>query len=350
MSNVESNTWKARVLAAMAFEREERDRRWRDCSVRAAAAHDAVVALLDEAVAHWDAAPADPQPAMPEVLADIRKSVMEFVGVNRGKVTYWRAGPDRVIANFNAAIDRAAAKARLLAKAEAEDGCPIGVGGLMTRDDDTHNATVQPEPAVDRSELRERIVDLLCEWVKDVPSKSDLTSSGDIADRILALPGIVPPAAAQDARLRRAALAVLAKWQEKGPFSPIGEMSALALALGHEQPAHERDDAAWAREAAPAPAAPAPYEINFDEVICPGCTHQFRAIPVNVQKELREAKAQGAEKLRRLREWTEATHCRLPVIIKFEVRDEIDRLLAEGKAETPTETRTCGQCRNWSPR
>jgi hypothetical protein len=85
-------------------------------------------------------------------------------------------------------------------------------------------------------------------------------------------------------------------------------------------------------------------------VICPACCHQFRAIPVNVQKELREAKAQGAEKLRRLREWTEATHCRLPVIIKFEVRDEIDRLLAEGKAETPTETRTCGQCRNWSPR
>ena len=26
--------------------------------------------------------------------------------------------------------------------------------------------------------------------------------------------------------------------------------------------------------------------INYDEVICPNCVHQFRAIPVNVQNEL----------------------------------------------------------------
>lgn len=28
-------------------------------------------------------------------------------------------------------------------------------------------------------------------------------------------------------------------------------------------------------------------------MICPGCTHQFRAIPVNVQAELADAKRQG---------------------------------------------------------
>lgn len=32
------------------------------------------------------------------------------------------------------------------------------------------------------------------------------------------------------------------------------------------------------------PAAPQPATLNNDEVICPHCTHQFRAIPVNVQK------------------------------------------------------------------
>lgn len=30
-------------------------------------------------------------------------------------------------------------------------------------------------------------------------------------------------------------------------------------------------------------------EANNDEVICPNCVHQFRAIPVNVQKELAAA-------------------------------------------------------------
>lgn len=29
-------------------------------------------------------------------------------------------------------------------------------------------------------------------------------------------------------------------------------------------------------------------EPNNDEVICPGCVHQFRAIPVNVQDALRQ--------------------------------------------------------------
>lgn len=48
---------------------------------------------------------------------------------------------------------------------------------------------------------------------------------------------------------------------------------------------------------------------NPDEVICPGCTHQFRAIPENVQRELNalrdmDEKAQGDEnaKLRRLKD------------------------------------------------
>lgn len=39
----------------------------------------------------------------------------------------------------------------------------------------------------------------------------------------------------------------------------------------------------------PAPAAPQAEqkrEPNPDEVICPACTHQFRAIPVNVQAQL----------------------------------------------------------------
>lgn len=33
-------------------------------------------------------------------------------------------------------------------------------------------------------------------------------------------------------------------------------------------------------------------EANYDEVICPKCVHQFRAIPVNVQTELREMEKQ----------------------------------------------------------
>lgn len=38
-------------------------------------------------------------------------------------------------------------------------------------------------------------------------------------------------------------------------------------------------------------------EIDFDGVICPHCTHQFRAIPVTVQDEQREAAAE-IERLR----------------------------------------------------
>jgi uncharacterized Zn finger protein (UPF0148 family) len=34
---------------------------------------------------------------------------------------------------------------------------------------------------------------------------------------------------------------------------------------------------------------------NMDEVICPGCGHQFRAIPQNVQEELAEAQAEITE-------------------------------------------------------
>ena len=33
-------------------------------------------------------------------------------------------------------------------------------------------------------------------------------------------------------------------------------------------------------------------QSNYDEVICPNCVHQFRAIPVNVQAELAAAIAQ----------------------------------------------------------
>jgi hypothetical protein len=34
---------------------------------------------------------------------------------------------------------------------------------------------------------------------------------------------------------------------------------------------------------------------NDDEVICPNCVHQFRAIPVNVQEQLRRAEAERDE-------------------------------------------------------
>lgn len=49
--------------------------------------------------------------------------------------------------------------------------------------------------------------------------------------------------------------------------------------------------AAWQAALATPPAAPAPAqgEPNNDEVICPNCVHQFRAIPANVQKMLLDA-------------------------------------------------------------
>ena len=47
----------------------------------------------------------------------------------------------------------------------------------------------------------------------------------------------------------------------------------------------------------PCPKPPLPRQVNPDEVICPACTHQFRAIPESVQKELAAAYAE----LRKLR-------------------------------------------------
>lgn len=51
---------------------------------------------------------------------------------------------------------------------------------------------------------------------------------------------------------------------------------------------------------------------NYDEVICPACVHQFRAIPVNVQEELRrqhqkivELEAQLVEASRDAAAWRE---------------------------------------------
>jgi pyridoxal/pyridoxine/pyridoxamine kinase len=40
-------------------------------------------------------------------------------------------------------------------------------------------------------------------------------------------------------------------------------------------------------------------DVNCDEVICPQCCHQFRAIPVNVQREL----AASQRDVKRLRQW-----------------------------------------------
>ena len=56
-------------------------------------------------------------------------------------------------------------------------------------------------------------------------------------------------------------------------------------------------------DAAPPPAL-AQDQSDDDMVICPGCAHQFRAIPVNVQRELREAPvAQPDELVWELREY-----------------------------------------------
>jgi len=54
-------------------------------------------------------------------------------------------------------------------------------------------------------------------------------------------------------------------------------------------------------------------EANNDEVICPNCVHQFRAIPVNVQekitalaaenKVLRDAARQGLDAVENLLRW-----------------------------------------------
>lgn len=52
----------------------------------------------------------------------------------------------------------------------------------------------------------------------------------------------------------------------------------------------------WAREnrrAEPQPEPAAPRVQNRDEVICPACTHQFRAIPENVQAELYQLQAES---------------------------------------------------------
>lgn len=57
--------------------------------------------------------------------------------------------------------------------------------------------------------------------------------------------------AAENAKLREAAQAVLACWRRKGPFAPVWEMSALAIALGEPLPAHET-----AEHHAPAPQQP----------------------------------------------------------------------------------------------
>jgi len=72
-----------------------------------------------------------------------------------------------------------------------------------------------------------------------------------------------------------------------------------------------------------------------DLVICPNCVHQFRAIPVNVQRELAEAKAdkerldflQGQEITR----WVGYSNTTLgqetswPVFAGVDLRKEIDR-------------------------
>ena len=62
---------------------------------------------------------------------------------------------------------------------------------------------------------------------------------------------------------------------------------------------------------------------NFDEVICPKCVHQFRAIPVNVQEELAALREQLAVSNTAL-----GTHAAENVKLKWELaalRDELER-------------------------
>ena len=83
-----------------------------------------------------------------------------------------------------------------------------------------------------------------------------------------------------------------------GPLKPLA--GSVACKYGDPScPCQDGDpchyeDTATTKAMAPPPPAEAREERtpNADEVICPGCTHQFRAVPENVQAELAALRAQ----------------------------------------------------------
>lgn len=82
-----------------------------------------------------------------------------------------------------------------------------------------------------------------------------------------------------------------------------------------------------------AAAAPTPMIQNKDEVICPNCTHQFRAIPVNVQAELAACR-EDAERYRWLREQFE-------LLTEESFRDEFVRHAKDGDVYKTIRDRWC---------
>jgi hypothetical protein len=83
-----------------------------------------------------------------------------------------------------------------------------------------------------------------------------------------------------------------------------------------------------------------PREPNNDMVICPNCTCQFRAIPVNVQKEAAEARAE----LRKLQERGGLVYA------PYAACDDERRLLREQLAEARAALRDAEfHIAEWSP-
>jgi len=63
--------------------------------------------------------------------------------------------------------------------------------------------------------------------------------------------------------------------------------------------------------------------INYDEVICPNCVHQFRAIPVNVQHELA-----AANKARRVAEFEAARILVLHKAVMKNAAEELQNIMS----------------------
>lgn len=104
---------------------------------------------------------------------------------------------------------------------------------VQDNDGDMWVAAESMADAVDRwrERLRKENPDIEDQWEPD--GVTLVCRSGD-----LLLP--IEQGCATDA-LRAAALAVMRLWRSDGPFEPRTEMTALAIALGLELPAHEND-------------------------------------------------------------------------------------------------------------
>lgn len=91
---------------------------------------------------------------------------------------------------------------------------------------------------------------------------------------------------------RDALAALVAAWDSEAYNREWGQRMTAAIA------------AARAALAAPAQGEPRAPEVgrvpNNDEVICPGCTHQFRAVPVNVQEDIAALRADNEQQAREI--------------------------------------------------